>query len=613
MSSPDRAARLEEKEELQFLNSKLELYIHRRQELQTLVKTLESELERERNDAQQRLEIAHRQYEATLTETRHALDKAASEASHASSSLVQVNAELAATKERARTESSAADALRSRYEALQLAKHELDGRLAVSEIAIKELKDNLKHADSDRKHAEKESDALRKSSEKEAQARIAAENALARFKQDAQASAKTGADLNAYHSEEMRRLRSDLSSLERKLRAEHDQELAEALSEHRRQTEAESAQYRAEVQALYESRLEAAREQAVKDASVVAGLQQALSAAQAAQDRARAEVTALSQRSETLSTRVRTLEHELIIERDTVVEVQRLREEATRLMQEAIAAKDSEVRTLTETNVALDKEIAMYRTLLEVEEKRLGEDFTPTRRGGRDRAASTSVVASGATKRTFSETAEETNTTPVRSKRRREEDPSPSRSASSSSATFFAGAPRSVVNAATRALFTSSASSSSDASSSSTGTTLWTSEPVTEAGLVVFEPVNLVEHNKLVLRSTNPEEEVSLHGWKVRTTSETTGSATYEIPAGIALSAEHPTVTIWTGVSATRGKRKSRSELLWKQDINYASNGACIQLLDNEDNEIARLEVREQKEDELFERQSDPRVGCSIM
>eukprot|EP00128_Syssomonas_multiformis_P002901 Colp12_sorted_trinity150504_noHs@30527 len=561
--------RLEEKEELKYLNSRLQNYItavhnleQENQKLRAEVSTIEDRIEAARDEISGQLgeELANsRDVLAQLAVEKDEVDKqlAATE-----KQLEETLAALAAAREDIAKQAADLKKVRTESEAQKKKIDTLSSKVADTDSAVKDLQRQLTDVNSALKTAQQNYGT-------EATARHKAEAELEKYKKATAGELEQLRSDNAKLRLEKRDAEADLEQIIESLKQEADDKLKAAVEE----AEAKAEQELLAHEKAADDRLAALQE---AHAAEIERLQQLVSDAEAQSGGTVAELNAAVSNA-------RALEAELEQQRKQVEALQAQMEKQAAEYEEESAAKDSviaeeqhhneqlrrEIADLETLKISLEAEISQYRRLLDREESRLGLQSPPP---------------------------------PQSLLRLQKQDSAPAgmRSSPLRSLVNFISSP---IKTTPLALTTSSRKRKRPVEDEGEAFTV----SAIKMGEVVFADINPKAYSLRLSNTTS--EEVSLHGWKL--VSDIAGEEhSLEFPQKAVLKADGGYKTVVTSQS---GKTKAGpNEILWKDSPEWAEDKTVVlTLYDDAGTLVSKVEVS--ANEDLLQSHDRSENGCRLM
>jgi len=370
--SPTRATRMEEKEELQELNKRLEFYILRNREKDASQGVLQRELDLLRERTDEELAHAEQVHQQQLEELRKSREAEKQKSDNLQAELNRVSKELETTKRILAQSREAEDRLRQDNEQLRKDLSAQQFEVAQLTDANQQLEDErkiLQASDADAKealeNAAEESAAFKTRAEK-------AEASLQNLKEDSSVALSKA-------QAEIKRLRAQVDDLshrhthvEEELRKELTAQLATIIEKRQQEWEEEKNDGLAQLKEIYDEKIAAYRDHLARAGHELEILKAQKLAAVSEAEKVKTSFEEFQAVKTTMKKRIEELEEAVKSEKARPARQLAEKNEIIRHLKAAFKRKDEEFDALMDVKIALAMEIKAYRQMLEKEESRLG-------------------------------------------------------------------------------------------------------------------------------------------------------------------------------------------------------------------------------------------------
>ncbi|KAK0070284.1 lamin-B1 [Biomphalaria pfeifferi] len=362
--SPARLTRIQEQEELQGLNDRLAAYIDK-------VRSLEAENNRLSYQVKSTEEVVRREvtsvktlYESELAELRKLLDETAKDKARLQIEVNKYKAELDDLLSKYNLRDRDASALERRVQVLERQLAEFQSRDFEKEN--QRLKNELAKTETQLATAKKQL-------EDETLLRVDLENRVKTLKEDLHFKSQ----VYEQELEESRiRTSTQLEEVDGRIEQEYEARLQDALREIRAQHDGDLQAVKAELEQLYNNKIEALRSQAARSSASSTAAWEELTIARKTIDDLSAELQKLKSEHAGYELRIADLERQLARERSDFQSRLQQRDEDIVRLRTQLEDLEIEYAALLEIKIKLDREIEAYRKLLESEETRLNLSAT---------------------------------------------------------------------------------------------------------------------------------------------------------------------------------------------------------------------------------------------
>jgi len=366
--TPTRLSRIQEKNTLASLNDRLAAYIDRNQQLENENASMTQKLTKIEDSTNRQVSRVTQQYDKELKDARRVVDETAKDKAKLQFEYSQMKTDYLDLK--TKVDKKTKEALNLQKQLTQV-EGQVDA-LQTQNNKVSHERDKLnaekKDLDGEVARVLRELDALRKQLEDETMARVDAENKLKTY----------GEELNfknQQYEERMEEVRTrrtvELQEVGGRLQQEYEMKLQQSIQELRVEYDAQLNSNKAELDNLYEQKVADLKSQLKRHQNSLAAKNEESAGVFARNEALTITITSLETERNALMDRIKALEKKndedqrkfarMLVERDD--DIDRLVTEKNTLM--------NEYQELMDIKVGLDNEIAMYRKLLEGEEKRL--------------------------------------------------------------------------------------------------------------------------------------------------------------------------------------------------------------------------------------------------
>jgi len=391
---------MEEKEELQELNKRLEFYILRNREKDASQGVLQRELDLLRERTDEEMAHAERVHQQQLDELRKSREAEKHKSDNLQAELNIVSKELENTKRILAQSRDAEDRLRQDNEMLRKELSEQLIEVAGLKDANKQLDDELEVAEANLEDAKKTLESAAKESTIFKTRAETAEASLGNLNEDSSVALSKA-------QAEIKRLRAQVDDLshrhthvEEELRKELTAQLAKIIEKRQQEWEEEKNDGLAQLKEIYDEKIAAYRDHLARAGHELEILKAQKLAAVSEAEKVKTSFEEFQAIKTTMKKRIEELEEAVKSEKARPARQLAEKNEIIRHLKAAFKRKDEEFDALMDVKIALAMEIKAYRQMLEKEENRLGYK-SPTSRKKRklteeaeDEAAAVAVASS---------------------------------------------------------------------------------------------------------------------------------------------------------------------------------------------------------------------------
>ncbi|ODN05011.1 Lamin-C [Orchesella cincta] len=377
--TPTRMSRIQEKKELACLNDRLAAYIERNQQLENENQTLSKQVSHSEETLTRNITRIQSSYDKELTDARRVVDETAKE----KAKLQMDHAQLRKDFDDLKTKS---DKKNKDHAAIQRQLNQLEGQVTILTADLSRATSDRDRLGNERKEFEqdvqklaREVDELRRKVEQEMMARVEAENQLKARNEELNFK-------NQLHQEEIVEMRSrrqvEIQEVDGRLQQEYESKLQESIRELRAEYEAQLRANKEELEGIYDTKASDMKAQLKRAQASLSAKQEEYATLQIRLEGALKSSSHFETERMGLLQRIKELEKK---SDDDHSRFAKMLEERDEVIDTLVRDKEqllNEYQDLMDTKVALDNEIAIYRKLLEGEERRLSISPRPGPRGG---------------------------------------------------------------------------------------------------------------------------------------------------------------------------------------------------------------------------------------